>query len=118
MPRSVESDRRPVQPAEFVAVRVAQVGQVKLAHGTIAKARRVFTCGAAVGYTRRMPRVYLLGGLRLEANGAAVAMACRLAIDGCGDAEGAVLAAVEIPVLVGGAGCYAQGAEHRVVKLL
>ncbi len=109
---------RPMQPTQFVAVRVAQVSQVELAHRTITKARRLFTRHAAVGNPGRMPGLDLFGRVHLETNRAAVAVASRLAIDGRADREGARLAAVEVPVLVGDAGSDAQRAEQRVVKLL
>ena len=107
-----------MQRAELVAIGVAQIGQVQLAHSAIAPARRVFTGAAAVGNTCRMPGVNLLGRFGLEADRAAIAMASRLAIDGRGDAEAARLAAVEVAVLVGHARGNAQGGKQRVVKLV
>lgn len=56
--------------------------------------------------------------LSREADGAAVSVASRLAVDGHGDREAAGRAAVEITALVGHAWGDAQRAEQRVIKLL
>ena len=61
----------------------------------------------------------LLGRLGREADGAAVAVAGRLAVDGRGNGKGVARVAPESAVLlVGEAGAGAQGAEDGVVELL
>ena len=70
----------PVQRAERVAVGVAQIGQVELARRAFTKTRRVFTGSAAVGNAGRVKGVGLLRRHDLETNGAAIAMAGRLAV--------------------------------------
>jgi hypothetical protein len=109
---------RPVQRADLVAIRVTQVRQIDLARRAFAKARWVFTRRAAVGHTRRMPGVALLGRLHGKADSAAIPMRSRRAIDRRGDGKRAGGAAVEIPVLVSHARANAQRAQQRVVKLL
>ncbi len=53
--------RQTVQAANFVAVGVAQVGQVQLAVCTFARAGRVFARGTAVGQPSGVPRLGLFG---------------------------------------------------------
>lgn len=65
-----------------------------------------------------MESIRLFRPLRLEPDGAAIAMASRLVIDRRGGAEGTALALVEIAVRVGNAGADAQGAVHGIAKLL
>ena len=78
-----------MQGAKLVAVGVPQVGQIHLPHRAIAHPWRVFARGAAVGYAGRMKSIGLLGRRHRKADGAAVAMACRFAIDGLGNAKAA-----------------------------
>ncbi len=108
---------RPVQGAEFVAVRVTQIGQVNFAGRAFAKPWRVFAGRAAIGDSRRMKSVTLLGRLHGEPNGAAVAVGRGLAVDWRGDRERARGAAIKIPLFVGNPWTDAQRAEQRVVKL-
>ncbi len=87
-----------MQGADFVAVGVAQVGQVELACGAFTQTGWVFAGGAAVGHTCSVEGITLFSRLHGEANGAAVAVAGGFAVDGRGDGEGAGGAAVEIVV--------------------
>jgi hypothetical protein len=110
---------RPVQRANLVAIRVTQVRQIDLARRAFAKTRWVFARSAAVGHTRRMPGVALLGRLHGKPDGAAIAMCSRRAIDRRGNGKRAGGAAVEIPVLVSHARgqCPVCPAAHRKTSL-
>jgi Fic family protein len=83
-----------VNRAELVAVGVAQVSDVKLASRAITKTRRVFAGRAAVGSARCMKGIHLRGRLRRKPEGAAVAVACGLTVEGCGDGKRARRVAV------------------------
>ena len=107
---------RPMQRAQLVAVRIAQIGQVQRAKSVVAPAGRVFAGSAAVLDAGCMKRIRLLRGLHFEADRTAVAMCGRLAVNGRRDAEVARGRAVEVAVFVGNPGAYAQSAQQGVVK--
>ena len=48
-----------MQGADLVAVRIAQIGEIHLANGALAHARRVFTGRAAIGDAGSVPGVGL-----------------------------------------------------------
>ena len=50
-----------VQGAEFVACRVAQIGQIQLSQRTLAHSGRILAVGATVGDARRVPGICRLG---------------------------------------------------------
>src|SRR5258705_3076450 len=58
--------------ADFVAVGVAQIGDIEFVAGAFANTWRVFASRCAMGDTGRMPRVGLLGGSGGKADGAAI----------------------------------------------
>lgn len=71
-----------VQCADFVAGRGAQIGEIQLHTGPLAHTGRVFAGGTAIGKTRRVPLVAMLGALRRKTDSTAIAAGRRLAIDG------------------------------------
>src|SRR5438128_2494802 len=70
----------PVQRAQFVAVRIAQISEIELAETTLAHARRILDRGPATGDARRVPGVGLRRAHR-EADRAAIACGRGRAID-------------------------------------
>jgi hypothetical protein len=104
---------------DLVAERIAQVAEVNLARGPLAPAGRVLDALAAVGNARVVERLDLLGAGAGEADGAAVGMARRLAVDRLGDAERAGFRAIPNAALwIGRARRMAEGAQHGVVEFL
>ena len=101
-----------MQGANFVAIRVAQVGQVQLAYAAVAPARRVFARGTTVGDARCVERIGLLGRLHIEADRAAVAVGRGLTVEWVRNAKAtrgrAIKVAVDQAVVVGHAGLDAQ----------
>ena len=104
-----------MQRAELVAIGVAEIGQV---HGAAAYARRVFDGLAAGGHAGFVPGVHLFGAVHGDADGAAVGVGGRLAVDGLGDDVAAAIVAVDHPPLGGvlGPRLGAQRAEGGVVE--
>src|SRR6185312_2488456 len=73
--------RHAMQGAELVAVRIAQIGEIELAHPTLAHARRVFDRGAAIGDAGVVPGFRLVARGGCEADGGAVCARRALAVD-------------------------------------
>src|SRR5258705_10037076 len=71
----------PVHRADLVAVEIAQISQIEFTRAALANARRVFASRAAIGEPRRVPRVGLFGRACRKADGAAIGVCCRLAVD-------------------------------------
>src|SRR5262249_46083976 len=103
---------------DLVAEWIAQVGEIDLARGPFAPAGRILDALAAVGDAGVVERLDLLGTGAGEADGAAVGVRRRLAVDRLGDAERAGLRAVPNAALrIGFARRVAEGAHHGVVEL-
>ena len=77
--------RHAVQRAELVAVRIAQIGQIKTAKAGLAQAGRIFDGGAAMGDAGMVPSIGLFGAVHGKADCATIGMGGRLAIDRRGD---------------------------------
>src|ERR1043166_1319428 len=104
---------------DLVAGGIAQIGKIDLARGAFAPAGRVFDALAAVGDAGVVESLGLLGAGAGEADGAAVGVRCRLAVDRLGDAERAGLRAIPNAALgIGLARRVADGAQHGVIELL
>src|SRR5688500_13890621 len=71
----------PLERAELVAVGIAQIGEVEVAHSARAHPRRILDRLAAGLDARLVPGVGLLGAVHREADRAAVADGRRLAVD-------------------------------------
>src|SRR5690606_28175893 len=88
-----------VQGADLVAGRVAQIGQVQLAEGPLAQTRRVLDGAPAGRHPGVVEGVDRLGRPGREADGAAVGVAGRLAVDRLADGEGAARRAPPVATL-------------------
>ena len=77
--------------AELVAVGIAQIGEVHLAEPASRDAGRILDRRAAIGDAGGVPGIDLFGARGHEADGRAVAVAARLAVDRLTDAERPVL---------------------------
>src|SRR6185437_1754177 len=80
-PNARASGCHPVQGADFVAVGIAQIGDVELHPSALADARRIFAGLAAMREASRVEGVDLFGGSGQKADGAAIGKTCGLAID-------------------------------------
>src|SRR3954465_4294550 len=87
------ASRRPVDRRELVAVRIAHVGHVQRAWLAVARAGCTLDRRAALRDRRVVELLQLFGRLALEADGAAVGMGRRLAVDRLRHAEGAAVVA-------------------------
>src|SRR5215831_18114782 len=104
---------------DLVAAGIAQIREIDLARGTLAPAGRVLDALAAVGDAGVVERLDLLGAGAREADGAAIGMTRRLAVDRLGDAERAGLRAIPNTAFrIGRARRMAEGAQHGVVEFL
>src|SRR5262249_39896823 len=104
---------------DLVAEWIAQVGEIDLARGPFAPAGRVLDALAAVGDAGVVERLDLLGTGAGKADGAAVGVRRRPAVDWLGDAERTGLRAIPNAALrIGLARRVAKGAHHGVVELL
>ena len=100
-----------VEGAELVTVRVANIGQVHRPHGVVPRSRRVFDRDAAIRNRRVVEFTHLLGRFALEADGAAVGMGRRLAVDRLADTKGVAFVPVEEPGVPG-----ARLVPHRLAR--
>ena len=112
-----------VEGAELVTVRVANIGQVHRPHGVVPRSRRVFDRDAAIRNGRIVEFTHLLGRFALEADGTAVGMGRRLAVDRLADTKGVAFVPVEEPGvpsvrLVAHRLARPKRAEHGVVETL
>src|SRR5215831_4195814 len=108
-----------MERANFIAVGIAQVGQIELAESTLSPARRILDALASVGHAGFVESSYLLGAVACKANGATIGVGRCLAVDGLADREHARLGAIEDATLgIGAARGNADGAEHGIVELL
>ena len=95
MPRSFVCPLRPpasahaLERADFVADRIAQIGDVQFHSPAFANARWVLTRRAAIGQSRRVPRIGGLWCFGRKTNRAAIGNACRFTIDRLGNAKNA-----------------------------
>src|SRR5688572_11685866 len=89
-----------MQAAQLVAVRIAQIGQVELPEWVLAISRRILATGAAGGAAAGMPLVDLGRRVEGKADGRAVPVGSRLAVDRVGDHEDRAAAAVAKPALI------------------
>src|SRR5262249_39704318 len=104
---------------DLVAVGIAQIREIDLARDTLAPAGRVLDALAAVGDAGVVERLDLLGAGAGEADGAAIGMRRRLAVDRPGDAERTGLRAIPNAALgIGLARRMTDRAQHGVVELL
>src|SRR5262252_3470653 len=104
---------------DLVAEGVAQVAEIDLPSGPFAPAGRVLDALAAVGDAGVVERLDLLGAGAGEADGAAIGMARRLAVDRLGDAERTGLRAIPNAAFrIGRARRMTEGAQHGVVEFL
>ena len=109
----------PVQRADLVAGRIAQVGEIEFACRTLAPTGRILDALAAVGDASVVEGLHLLGAVTGEADGAAVGVCRDLAVNRFGDAEHASLGPIEDATLrIGLALRHANCAERGVVELL
>jgi hypothetical protein len=79
--------RHAINPDQFVAVGIAKVGEVHLAGGSLAHARRVFDRRAAIRDAGFVPCLGLFGIAHREADRAAIGMVGRLGVDRLGHHE-------------------------------
>src|SRR6056297_197606 len=107
-----------MQCADLVAVGIAEISDIEIAHAAGPHARQVFDGDAAVRYPRGMESLHLLGAFCRNANRAAVGAGRRFAVDGFGDREGRAPRTVEVSVLVADGFGDTQRAEHGIVELL
>ena len=77
-----------MQRAEFVAIRVAQIGQILFAHRAVAKPRRLLTRRATIGNACVVERNTLLKRVHVKPYCAAIALRCRLAVSHASFANG------------------------------
>jgi len=104
---------------DLVAVGIAQIREIDLARDTLAPAGRVLDALAAAGDAGVVERLDLLGTGAGEADGAAIGMRRRLAVDRLGDAERTGLRAIPNAALgIGLARRMTDRAQHGVVELL
>src|SRR5215468_7189008 len=109
----------PMERADFIAVGIAQVGEIKLAESTLSPARRILDALASVGNAGVVKCFHLLGAVASKADGATVGVGRGIAVDGHADREHASLGAIEDATLgIGVARGNADGAEHGIVELL
>src|SRR5262245_53804113 len=98
---------------------IAQVGKIDFARSPFTPARRVLDALAAAGDAGVVESFDQLGAGAGEADGAAISVGRRLAIDRLGDAEHAGLRAIKDATLwVGLPRREADGAKHSVVECL
>src|ERR1700732_2391050 len=105
--------------ADLVAEWIAQVGKADFACRPFAPARRILDAFAAVSDAGVVESLGLLGVGTREADGAAIGMRRRLAIDRLGDAEYARLRAIEDAALrIGFTRRDGHPPQHGSVELL
>src|ERR1017187_8183927 len=108
-----------MQRANLVARWITQVGKIELARGAFAPAGWVLDALAAVGDAGVVESPRLLWAGAREADGTAIGVRRRLAVDRLGDAEHASLRAIKDAALrIGLAHREPDGAKHGVVELL
>src|SRR5215469_11618651 len=108
-----------MNPDNLVAVGVAQIGEINLPCGPLAEPRRILDRRAAIRTAGLVPCRGLLGAAHDKADGAAIGMACRLAVDRLRHHEApAIMRVGNPPPGVRGGGADAEYTEDRVVKLL
>src|SRR5215472_15703294 len=104
---------------DLVSGWIAQVGKIDLARGHFSPAGRILDAFAAVGDAGVVESLGQLGAGARKADGAAISVRRRLAIDRLGDAEHAALRAIKDATLrIGLLRWEADGAKHSVVELL
>src|SRR5215467_481971 len=104
---------------DLVSGWIAQVGKIDLARRHFSPAGRVLDAFAAVGDAGVVESLDQLGTGAREADGAAISVRRRLAIDRLGDAEHAGLRAIKDATLrIRLPHREADGAKHSVVELL
>src|SRR5205823_12872605 len=79
--------RHAINPDQLVAVGIAKIGEVHLAGGSLAHARRVFDRRAAIRDTGFVPCFGLFGIAHREADRAGIGMGGRRAVDLLGHHE-------------------------------
>src|ERR1700733_15058843 len=92
--------RYPVQGAELVAVGIAQIGDIEFHPAAFAYPRRLLAGFSAMGDTCRVKRVGGFRRIRGKADGAAIGVARRLAVDRQCHREGAGLGSIENAMVV------------------
>jgi hypothetical protein len=105
-----------VQGAEFVAVGIAQIGEIEFARGVFAHARWVFAGPAAERDAGRVPGVGLFGRFGGKADGAAIGRGRRLTVDRFRHREYAGLGPVENAMAVDPRRRHAERAQQRVIE--
>src|SRR6266446_690591 len=108
----------PVHRADLVAIEIAQISQIEFTRAAFANARRVFAGRAAIGEARCVPGVSLFGRTRRKADGAAVGMCRRLAVDRLRHREHAGLGEVENAVAIHLGRPDIQRAEQGIIERL
>lgn len=109
----------PMKSADFVTGRVAQVGQVQLADCSLTYSWGLLASGTAIGETGCVPGMNGLAILRPKTNGAAIAIAGWLTINGFGDREYAATCHVKTTAfVVHRARRVAYNTENSIVKNL
>src|SRR5579872_1946542 len=84
-----------MQRANLVARWIAQVGKIEPAPGIFTPAGRLLDALATIGDAGVVERPHLLGAGADEANGTAIGVRRRLAVDRLGDAQHAGLGAIK-----------------------
>src|SRR5579863_759074 len=111
--------RHAMDRAEFVAVGIAEVGQIDRAGAALSNAWRVLDRLAAIRNSGLVPRVRLFLACHREADRAAVGVRGRLAIDGLANHEPAAVMRVNQPALgVLRSRLPADRHEQRIVEFL
>src|SRR5829696_8167495 len=101
-----------MEPAELVAVGIAQIGEVERSEGVAADSRRILDGNAARLDARLVPGVDLLRAIEKEPDGRTIAMGRGCTVDRRSDHEHGALAAIAQPPLVIG---LCRLAEQRVI---
>src|SRR3982751_6753592 len=105
-----------MQPAELVAVWIAEVGQVELSERTLAQTGRVLDGRSPGGYAGIMPGADLFGRFEIEADGGAIAVARLSAVERRTHHQHRSVVPVIDPLFVLHPGTRADRVENGVVK--
>src|SRR5579862_4622429 len=108
-----------MQRANLVARRIAQIGKIEPAPGVFTPAGRVLDALAAIGDAGVVESSHLFRVGAREADGAAIGVRRRLAVDRVGDAEHSGLGAIkDAAPRIGLARREPEGIQHGVVEFL
>lgn len=107
----------PMQGAELVAIRIAQIGQVQVTHSGVADAGRVFD-GLATGFDARLvPGVHLFGAAHGKPNRSAIRACGGFTVQGLRDDQTTAGMGIDKPTLcIGFGGCTADDAKRCIIE--